>query len=218
MTSDTLARVRGAITGIVAVAQFARSEWIDDAEAIEAGYAVADYDAETIGGAPVAPAFMEGPGDWRPAFRADQAWRELGQAAPMTVDYRPAGPGTAELAVTVMIRAEEGEGPLVLTIGCDARRGLCADALTIEALGGDPAGAGVDDGEGAEPPLASLAGAGVESGECERVRAALEEVARSHPAAVIWREEGAARGPWLPADGRAATAARSGLAAASGRR
>ena len=189
MTNETVSRVRDAISGIVAVAQFAREDWVDDPEAVEAGYTVTDYGTEMIGESPVTPVYMEGPGDWRPAFRADQAWRELGNTVPMTVDYQPATPGNDALGVTVVIPADTPEDAIVLTIGCDTKNGLYADPVTIEALGGDEAGHAHGNGTGATAPVRNMADAGVENEQLKRTWEALNEVAQSHPAAMLWHDE-----------------------------
>ena len=198
LNDETVNQVRKSISGLVAVAQFAREDWIDDPEAIEAGYSVADYDDEMIGQSPATPVFMEGPGEWRPAFRPDQAWRELGSGVPMTIDYRPDGAGRDALSVTMVIAGERGSDPLVVTIGCSPQDGLHADPATVEALGGAEADGTRDDDSAAAPKVRNLADAGVESGELERVWQALNEVAHSHPAAMIWHEEMGGIGRDLP--------------------
>ena len=130
---------RRILAGAVAVAQFANDEWVDDPDAIAAGYQVTSFDNSAVGDAGNPP-YLEGPGAWEPAFQASQAWRQLGIATPMTVDYRPAERGDT---IALLIDGRNGRGEAgTVAIDIDRERGLYADARTIEALGGRrPAGA-----------------------------------------------------------------------------
>ena len=135
---------------------------------------------------------MEG-SDWRPAFRADQAWRELGSRMPVTVDYRPGADGRDALTVTMTVGARVGH-PTTLTLGVNAEHGVFADPVTIEALGGRSASAAPGD-DTLDPRtdvprnVSNMASTGIEDDEIDRAWEALNEIARSHPAAVLWHEE-----------------------------
>ena len=186
---DTSTRARLALTGAVAVAQFARDEWIDDPEAVAAGYHVTTFDDSAVGDSPGNPPYMAGPGAWEPSFEPGDAWRALGAGNPMTVDYRPDGHGKDSISVLIDTQDERGE-PLTVAIGLNKELGLYADRTTIAALGGTPPPE--RDGYDVETMLPRNAGNlrehGVEGEERDRVWDALNGVARTHPAAAIWHE------------------------------
>lgn len=191
MDEETKRRAREALAGAVAVAQFAQSEWVDDPEAVAAGFRVTTFDDAGIAPGPGNPPYLDGPGSWNPAFEATQAWRELGAAAPMTVDYRRSPEGND--TITVLIDTHDSSGtPLTVAIGLDDELGLFADGRTVEALGGRPpaAGAAGYDVERMLPrDAANLRRHGVDSDERDRVWQALNGVARTHAAAVLWHED-----------------------------
>ena len=189
-------RIRHALAGPVAVAQFDRTGWVDDPDALDAGFHATSFDDCAVGDGPGAGPYLAGPGRWDPAFETDQAWRTLGIQAPMTVDYRPGNPGNDQ--ITVMIDTRDASGKqLSLTLGINDKLGLFGDPDTIRALGGTPGetanATGADDTEDTLAPrnVGNLARAGVDQEERDRIWEALNALARTHPASVLWHEDGA---------------------------
>ena len=112
---------------------------------------------------------------------------------PVTVDYRPGADGRDALTVTMTVGARVGH-PTTLTLGVNAEHGVFADPVTIEALGGRSASAAPGD-DTLDPRtdvprnVSNMASTGIEDDEIDRAWDALNEIARSHPAAVLWHEE-----------------------------
>ena len=187
--NDTSTRARQALGGAVAVAQFARNEWIDDPDAVAAGYHVTTFDDSAVGETPGNPPYMAGPGKWEPSFEPADGWRELGAGAPMTVDYQPERRGND--SITVLIDTQHSDGkPLTLAIGLNDDLGLFADPVTIGALGGKapPMREGYDLETLLPNSVANMRENGVGNEQRDRVWEALNGIARTHPAAAIWHE------------------------------